>query len=167
MPVSKRRKPKRHLAPHAMHPNEAKAHFRQLAQMDGKTFSLDGRLVLTGGTESPFANAWKHAQATGSEYAEGVVWRDETGWSAHAWCVQTLDGTEVVVEVSDGFEQATKYKGWVLDAEDIKTINLSGQAPTRSLLEGGLARGGNNYDAIVQRMSKRTARAAKDALTAT
>lgn len=157
MPVSKRRKPKRHLPPNAMPRFEARAHFKQLAQMDGTTFTLDGRVIADAAeATTPFTNAWIHADATGIEYAEGVVWRDDTGWIAHAWCVETRDGADVIVEVTDGFDAATQYKGWVLDRADAIKMNGGPEAspPTRSILETGLSRGGGQYTDLMGRLRK-------------
>lgn len=159
MPVSKRRKPKRQLPPNAMPLTEAKAHFRQLAQMDGQNFSLDGRVIADAApAATPFANAWVHADETGLDYAEGVVWRDDTGWIAHAWCVTGKDGEQTIVEVTDGFDAATKYKGWVLDADDAHKMNggPGAPAPKISVITSGLSRGGGKYTDLMGRLKRKT-----------
>lgn len=158
MPVSKRRKPKKHLPPNAMPRYEAKAHFKQLAQMDGETFPVETRTIADAApATTPFANAWVHAHATDTEYAEGVVWRDDKGWVTHAWCVDTSQDTHRVVEVTEGFDQATKYKGWILNPKDAETMNggPDAPAPTSSILETGLSRGGGKYTDLMGRLTKK------------
>lgn len=156
MPVSKRRKPKRHLPPNAMTAREADAHFRHLAQMDGTVYAVEDRVVADAADGPAFTNAWVHANATGLTYAEGVAWRDDTGWVAHAWCLDTTATPPVVVEVTDGFDTATQYKGWAMDTEDVHTMNggPDAPAPTRSLLARGLTRGGKHAD-LIKQLSKR------------
>jgi hypothetical protein len=159
MPTSKRRKPKKRLPVNAMSRTEAAAHFKQLAHMDGTTFDVEARTVESAAPAStPFSNAWSYAHANGLDYAEGVVWRDDTGWVSHAWCVRVRAGVTYIVEVTDGFAAATKYKGWVLEPKDAHTINggPDAPAPTSSVVESGLRRGGGNYTDLMGRLTRRS-----------
>lgn len=154
MAVSKRRKPKRLLPPHVMPRYQAVAHFKQLAQMDGVVFPSVHRIVEpTGPQQTAFANAWHHARAHGLDYAEGVVWRDDTGWLAHAWCVTS---TGHVVEVTEGFTAASGYKGWVLDRGHAETI-IGDDAPARPVIETGLSLAGHRWTDLIQQISKHNA----------
>lgn len=157
MPVSKRRKPKPQRLTKGMPPRAADAHFRQLAQMDGTTYTNDQVEYRptdhTVRDQNPFTIAWDTAAETDSlVYAEGVVWRDETGWRSHAWCM-TSDGAPV--EVTAGFDDVRTYKGWEIPTEDAVTINGGTDAPTQSILATGLANGGAQYAEMLTRITRK------------
>src|SRR5688572_16422100 len=86
-----------------------------LSHSEGVEFGPPSRLVPHG--EDPaqvthtdcWTHAWKYAQAHGLEYWEGVCELNGQ-WQVHAWCMQNGE----VVEVTKGYEDATRYKGFKL-----------------------------------------------------
>ena len=99
---------------------------------------------------NPWAHAWDYAVATGLGYAEGVAYLNNT-WRAHAWCV-TEDGA--VIEVRDGFGDATEYRGWQMDTNAVAAVLLTtGQPLTHSFLCAALNTGKDHWKQVLDRFA--------------
>lgn len=162
MPTSKKRKKPNRAhriaapAPNPMRRRETedqlakrvRAEFITLTQTDGHLFPQEVAYRPTGPPVECWTNAWKYAQTHGLGYAEGIALMPN-GWHAHAWCV-TSDGT--VVEPTIGYDHASEYRGWILNAEGRHAVAaLMDGDPRTSFLESGLGSGVVTWGQIRER----------------
>lgn len=125
-----------------------RAQFLDLAHTEGHLFPPVADYQPVGPPVECWTNAWLHAEARGLGYAEGIALMPN-GWHAHAWCV-TAEGT--VVEPTLGYDHATEYRGFVLNAEGRHAINvLHDGDPRTSFLESGLGSGAATWEQIRER----------------
>jgi len=91
-----------------------------LSHLEGTPFGppsiLDLRGSLVDGHTDCWTHAWRYARDNEVEYWEGIC-EVNNQWQVHAWCVRNGE----VIEVTNGYETATAYKGFKL-SETAKMI---------------------------------------------
>lgn len=73
--------------------------------------------ISADGITDCWTHAWDHAAAFGLTYVEGLCEKRPGVLATHAWCESTNPFGSIIVEVTEGFEHATKYVGLAIDTD--------------------------------------------------
>lgn len=118
--------------------------------------------AIANDTESDcWTHAWNVAQQLGAWYVEGVCIRPAAGGpSMHAWVEEdSAFGAPRLVEVTPGYEHATRYLGLRIDASPLgpaaqATSEWDPDAPRASLLQVAFLNGANPKQVLARYVVK-------------